>query len=82
MATSTSISIQLLESLTPGRLLATLFLLTVGSFVFDITCKPRYPKSIPQAGNGGGPIGSIKNWLGYVTKYNAWAAEGYEKVRI
>lgn len=81
MSTSTSISIQLLESLTPGPVLATIFLLTVGSFVFDITGKPRYPKSIPQAGYGSGLIGNVKNWLGYITKYNSWAAEGYEKVR-
>lgn len=81
MGTCTGISLQLLESLTFGRVIATLFLLTIGSFVVDIITKPRYPKSIPNAGNGDGLIGIVKNWLGYITKYNDWAAEGYEKVR-
>lgn len=81
MGTCTGIGIQLLESLTLGRVVATLFLLTIGSFVVDIIAKPRYPKSIPHAGNGDGLIGKVKNWLGYITKYNDWAAEGYEKVR-
>ncbi|KAK4219876.1 Ent-kaurene oxidase [Rhypophila decipiens] len=79
MGAFTGISVQLLESLTLGRLFATLFLLTLGSFVVDIITKPRYPKSIPHAGNGDGLVGKVKNGLGYITQYNDWAAEGYEK---
>ena len=76
-----SIRWQLLEVLlTPSRIAIAFLACTVGSFVVDFTWKPRYPSSLPRIGFGGGVIGNIRNWIGYVTHFNSWVEEGYEKV--
>jgi hypothetical protein len=76
-----SLSLLLLESLTAGRVALAIVIFTVSSFVVDFTWKPRYPSSIPRVGFGGGIIGTFRNWIGYVTHFNSWVEEGYEKVR-
>ncbi|KAK3316217.1 cytochrome P450 [Apodospora peruviana] len=76
---ATSISAQALESLTLGRVAAAIFLLTVGSFIVDFTWKPRYSKSLPRVGNGSGVVGTVKNWFGYMTQFNKWNDDGYQK---
>ncbi|KAK3333766.1 cytochrome P450 [Cercophora scortea] len=79
MISSLGVGAQLLESLTTGGFFAALFLFTVGSFIIDFLCQPRYPKSIPRIGFGDGVINSVRNWIGYVSSYNGWVLEGYEK---
>lgn len=79
MATS-SITAQLLESLTLGRVIAAITIFLVMSFVVDFAQKPRYPKSLPRVGYGYGIVGTVKNWAGYMTHYTEWVDEGYEKV--
>ncbi|KAK0617305.1 cytochrome P450 [Immersiella caudata] len=74
-----SLSLLLLESLTAGRIALAILIFTVSSFIVDFTWKPRYPSSIPRVGFGGGIIGTFRNWIGYVTHFNAWVEEGYEK---
>jgi len=75
------LSSQLLESLlTPGRIVVSLLVFTVTSFIVDFTWKPRYPSSLPRVGFGGGLIGSVRNWVGYLNHFNSWVEEGYEKV--
>lgn len=74
------VSSQLLESLTLGRFVAALVLFTISSFVVDFTWKPRYPKSLPRVGSSGSLIGTLKGWFYYVTRYQSWVTEGYEKV--
>jgi hypothetical protein len=76
-----SVILQLLESLTTGRVIATLFLFLLGAFIVDFTWKPRYPASLPRIGYGDGVLGTMRNWLGYFLYFNDWVAEGYEKVR-
>ncbi|KAL2147461.1 hypothetical protein VTI28DRAFT_9361 [Corynascus sepedonium] len=73
------VSSQLLESLTLGRFVAALVLFTISSFVVDFTWKPRYPKSLPRVGSSGSLIGTLKGWFYYVTRYQSWVTEGYEK---
>jgi len=75
----TRISSHLVESLTPGRIVAAVVLFTLSSFIVDFTWKPRYPKSLPRVGSGGGLLGTLKSWFYFVTRYNSWVAEGYEK---
>ncbi|KAK1759619.1 cytochrome P450 [Echria macrotheca] len=75
----TAVSSHVLELLTPGRITVALLVFTVSSFIVDFTWKPRYPASLPRVGFGGGIIGSVRNWLGYITHFNAWVEEGYEK---
>ena len=78
---ATGVSAQLLEALlTPTRITIILVVFTVSSFIVDFTWKPRYPSSLPRVGFGGGVIGNIRNWVGYITHFNAWVEEGYEKV--
>lgn len=74
------LSSQLLESLAPGRVAALIVVFTVGSFIVDFTWKPQYPKSLPRVGSADGFLDTIKNWFYFVTRYNAWVAEGYDKV--
>ncbi|KAK3384415.1 cytochrome P450 [Lasiosphaeria ovina] len=78
-AITSSISSQLLESLTLGRFVCAAFVFTITSFVIDFTWKPRYPKSLPRVGNGGGILGTVRNWFGYIMHFNEWVDEGYEK---
>jgi hypothetical protein len=76
----TSITSQLLESLTPGRIVAAVIVFTISSFIVDFTWKPRYTESLPRVGCGGSLLGTLQNWFYYVARYNSWVAEGYEKV--
>lgn len=75
------ISSQLFESMTPGHISAAIVALTIGSLIIDFAWKPRYPKSLPRVGFGDGFLGTLKNWFYMATRYNAWVAEGHEKVR-
>ena len=75
-------SAQLLEAvLTPSRMAIIVFVFTIASFIVDFTWKPRYSSSLPRVGFGGGVIGNVRNWVGYISHFNAWVEEGYEKVR-
>ncbi|KAL2020412.1 hypothetical protein VTK56DRAFT_8455 [Thermocarpiscus australiensis] len=74
-----ALSSQLLDSLTPGHIAATIVVFTIGSFIVDFTWKPRYPKSLPRVGFGDSFLGTIRNWFYFATRYNTWVAEGYEK---
>ncbi|KAM0331369.1 hypothetical protein ACHAQA_003041 [Verticillium albo-atrum] len=74
-----SLRAQLLEPITLGRLIATVFLLFVGSLIIDYTWKPTYPTSIPMVGHGRGFIPGFRNFFGYVFHYRDWIIEGYEK---
>lgn len=78
----TDLSSLLVESLTPGRIVAALFLFTVSSFLVDFTWKPRYASSLPRVGCGSGLLGTLQNWFYFVTRYDSWVSEGYEKVRF
>ncbi|KAK0742392.1 cytochrome P450 [Apiosordaria backusii] len=74
------LSSQFLESLlTPGRLALLWVLFVVVSFIVDIARLPRCPESLPRVGSGRGIIASVKNWVLYVSRYNDWIADGYEK---
>lgn len=77
---ATGMSAQLLESLTPGRIVAAVVVFTISSFIVDFTWKPRYADSLPRAGCGRGLLGTLQNWFFFVTRYNDWVAEGYKKV--
>ncbi len=72
---------QLFESLTPGNIVAALVVLTFGSFIVDFTWKPRYTDALPRVGCGGSFLGTLKNWVFFMTRYNSWVSEGYEKAR-
>jgi hypothetical protein len=74
------LSLQLSESLTPGRIAAYILAFTIGSFIVDFTWKPRYGKSLPQVGFGDSLLGTVKNWFYYATRFDSWVAEGYDKV--
>lgn len=74
------VSSQLVESLTLGRFFGIAALFTIGSFIVDFTWKPRYAKSLPRVGCGTDILGTLKNWFYFITRYDAWVAEGYEKV--
>lgn len=75
-----SLSAQLLEALlTPGRIAIVALFFTIGAFIVDFTWKPRYPSSLPRVGFGGGIIGSVRNWVGYISHFNTWVEEGYAK---
>jgi hypothetical protein len=76
-----SLILQALESLSTGRVIASILLFFFGAFIADFTWKPRYPKSLPRVGYGAGVLGTMRNWLGYVMYFNDWVAEGYEQVR-
>lgn len=69
------------ESLTPGRVFATLFFVFVTLLVLDHTWKPTYPDNIPVVGHGKGTVAGIKNFCHYVFRYRDWVKEGYQKVR-
>ncbi|KAL2176197.1 cytochrome P450 [Thermothelomyces heterothallicus CBS 202.75] len=73
------ISSQVIESLTPGRFIAALILLTISSFVVDFARKPLYSKTLPRVGPGGSFLGTLKSWAYFLTRYHTWVAEGYEK---
>ncbi|KAK4187204.1 Ent-kaurene oxidase [Podospora australis] len=74
------LSAQLIESLlTPGRIAGLLFLFVLSSFIVDFTSKPRYGKSLPLVGSGDGVVGTVKNWIFYMPRFNIWVAEGYQK---
>ncbi|KAK4149681.1 cytochrome P450 [Chaetomidium leptoderma] len=73
------VSSQLLESLTLGRIATAVVVFTISSFIVDFTWKPRYTESLPRVGCGGSLLGTLKNWFYFVTRYNSWVAEGYEK---
>lgn len=70
----------LVESLTPGRIAVAIVVFTISSFVVDFTWKPRYAKALPRVGCGSDFLGTLKNWFYYVTRYNSWVSEGYDKV--
>ncbi|KAL1839457.1 hypothetical protein VTJ49DRAFT_1495 [Mycothermus thermophilus] len=70
---------QLIELLTPSRLIVVAFLFTFASFIVDFTWKPRYSESLPRVGCGVDFVGTLKNWVLFVTRYDAWFSEGYEK---
>ncbi len=72
---------QLIESLTLGNIITALVVLTFSSFIVDFTWKPRYTDALPRVGCGGSFLGTLKNWVFFVTRYNSWVSEGYEKVR-
>ncbi|KAK4200834.1 cytochrome P450 [Triangularia verruculosa] len=75
-----TLSSQFLESLlTPGRLALLSLLFVVVSFVVDIARLPKTPDSLPRVGSGRGLVASVKNWVLYVSRYNDWVADGYEK---
>lgn len=77
-----ALSSQVLESLlTPGRLVLLSVLFVVISFIVDISRLPSCPDSLPRVGFGRGLVASVKNWVYYVSRYNDWIADGYEKVR-
>jgi hypothetical protein len=78
---ASSISLQLFESMTTGRLVAAGFFVVLGSFIVDFTWKPQYPRSLPRTGNGGGVMGTLRDWFGYIFHHNDWVHEGYIKVR-
>jgi hypothetical protein len=78
----TGLSSLLVESLTPGRIVAAVFLFTISSFLVDFTWKPRYTSSLPRVGCGSGVFGTLQNWFYFVTRYDSWVSEGYEKVRF
>jgi hypothetical protein len=71
---------QLFESMTLGRVIATLFASVIASFLIDILRKPSYPSSLPRVGYGESVIATIRNWIGYVLYFTKWVDEGYEKV--
>ncbi|EAQ85066.1 hypothetical protein CHGG_09080 [Chaetomium globosum CBS 148.51] len=75
----TGLSSLLVESLTPGRIVAAVFLFTISSFLVDFTWKPRYTSSLPRVGCGSGVFGTLQNWFYFVTRYDSWVSEGYEK---
>ena len=72
---------KLIESLTPGNIVTALVVLTFSSFIVDFTWKPRYTDALPRVGCGGSFLGTLKNWVFFVTRYNSWVSEGYEKAR-
>ncbi|KAH6842975.1 cytochrome P450 [Chaetomium sp. MPI-CAGE-AT-0009] len=75
----TGLSSLLVESLTPGRIVAAVVLFTLSSFIVDFTWKPRYNSSLPRVGCGNGLLGTLQNWFYFVTRYHCWVSEGYEK---
>lgn len=76
-----SISGQLLESLTVGRVVVAILAFLLASFVVDLALKPRYPKTLPRVGYGESSFATLRNWIGYVLYFGEWVDEGYEKVR-
>lgn len=78
---TSGLSARLIEAvLTPTRIAIIIAVFTVSSFIVDFTWKPRYSSSLPRVGFGGGIVGNIRNWVGYISHFNDWVAEGYEKV--
>lgn len=73
------INAQLSESLTPGNIAGALFVFVISSFIVDFARKPRYTEALPRVGCGGGLVGTLKNFFFFVTRYNKWVSEGYEK---
>lgn len=76
---SQSISAQLVESLTIGRLIAGSTLFFVVSFLVDFALKPRYPKTLPRVGYGEGTIATLRNWVGYFLHFDEWVLNGYNE---
>ncbi|KAI6375397.1 hypothetical protein MCOR25_002964 [Pyricularia grisea] len=74
-----NLSLEILDRISVGRVLAGIFLFIVTSFIVDILQQPSYPKSLPRVGYGSGPIATVKNWLGYVFKFPQWVDSGYQK---
>jgi hypothetical protein len=75
------ISFQLFESLTPAGIVAALAVFTLSSFIVDFARKPRYPDDLPRVGCGdGGLLSTLRNCFLFITRYNSWVTEGYEKV--
>lgn len=78
---TSGLSARLIEAvLTPTRIAIIIVVFTASSFIVDFTWKPRYSSSLPRVGFGGGIVGNIRNWVGYISHFNGWVAEGYEKV--
>ncbi len=77
-----SLSAQFLQSLeAAGRVVAVLVVFFMCSFLLDFSLKPRYPKSLPRVGYGSGAVQTVRNWIGYVFRFEQWVEEGYQKVR-
>ncbi|KAH7367826.1 cytochrome P450 [Plectosphaerella cucumerina] len=79
MADAHTLRAQLLESLTPGRVIAGLALFLLGSLAIDYTWKPTYPVEIPMVGHGRGFLPTVRNFLGYMSHYREWIIDGYGK---
>ncbi|KAL2162078.1 hypothetical protein VTH06DRAFT_7863 [Thermothelomyces fergusii] len=79
MASILGIGSQLVESLTPGRFIAALLLLTLSAVIVDFTWKPLYSNTLPRVGPGGSFLGTLKSWAYFPTRYQSWVAEGHEK---
>ncbi|KAK1633273.1 cytochrome P450 [Colletotrichum phormii] len=74
-----SLHAQITESLTPGRVFGSLFLVFVGLLILDHTWKPTYPENIPVVGYGKGTVARFKNFYYYMFRYRDWVIEGYKK---
>ncbi|ROT36464.1 cytochrome P450 [Sodiomyces alkalinus F11] len=74
-----SLRAQLLDCLTIGRVILSIILFFIGSFVLDYTWRPSYPSSIPMVGHGRGLVNTIRNIANYMFHYREWVIEGYEK---
>lgn len=77
-----SLRAQVIDNLTPGRVIASLALFFAGSLIVDYTWKPTYPIEIPMVGHGRGFVPTIRNFFGYMSNYRNWIIDGYEKVRF
>jgi hypothetical protein len=76
----TGFSTQVLEAITPGRVVGTIAFLWIGSFVVEFWTRPRYAKEIPRMGATGWGS-TVRNIFGYYVRYHEWGKEGYEKVQ-
>ncbi|KAI3536949.1 cytochrome P450 [Colletotrichum paranaense] len=74
-----SLHAQITESLTPGRVFSSLFIVFVGLLILDHTWKPTYPENIPVVGYGKGTVARFKNFYYYMFRYRDWVIEGYKK---
>lgn len=74
-----SLRAQVIDNLTPGRVIASLALFFAGSLIVDYTWKPTYPIEIPMVGHGRGFVPTIRNFFGYMSNYRNWIIDGYEK---
>jgi len=70
---------QIIDSLTPGRVVGGIVVLWIGSFVVEFWTRPRYAKEIPRMGATGWGT-TVKNIFGYYVRYHEWGKEGYQKV--